>query len=359
MTQRQVKAEYLWLDGATPVQQLRSKTKIIPIDRQEDVSLSDFEEWNYDGSSTYQSTGHDSDLMLKPVYFMTDPIRMGEGYLVMCEVMLPSGEPHSTNHRARLRKLLEKYESSHKPWAGYEQEYTLLEPNGVPLGGEIHGFMQPQGPFYCSVGANVAFGREIVEEHLDACLEAGLMIYGTNAEVMPGQWEFQIGYRGGRNESVGILEMSDQLWIARHLLGLIAERHQVVVSLDVKPVKGDWNGAGMHTNFSTKQTRDSKTGMAAIESAIAALSKRHEEHIVKYGANNEQRLTGKHETCDIHTFRSGIADRGSSIRIPRSVYLKGFGYLEDRRPGANANPYEVAFMLVETICALGSATKDR
>ncbi len=351
MQTRYVKAEYIWLDGTTPVQCLRSKTKIVPIDGGSAPTLSSFEEWGFDGSSTYQATGHDSDLNLNPCYFVKDPLRHNESYLVMCEVNTPDNKPHPTNQRAGLRKLIEQYGASHEPWAGFEQEYTLFDSSGMPLGQQIHRFLQPQGPFYCSVGANVAFGRAIIEEHLDACMQAGLHFYGTNAEVMPGQWEFQIGYRGGKEETAEILKMCDQVWIARHLLQLIAEKHGVTVSFDVKPVKGDWNGAGMHTNFSTTQTRSAKTGMSAIENAIAALSKRHVEHIQKYGANNEQRLTGHHETCDIHTFRSGVADRGCSIRIPRSVSVKGYGYLEDRRPGANANPYEVAHMLVETICS--------
>lgn len=351
MNTRYVKAEYIWLDGSTPVQQLRSKTKVIPVEG--GVSLAAFSEWGFDGSSTYQATGHDSDLSLVPCFFCKDPVREGESYLVLCEVNLPDGRPHATNFRAQLAELIERVGVQHDPWAGFEQEYTFFQSQHEPLGQEVHKFVQPQGPFYCSVGAQVAFGRAIVEEHLDACLDAGLSVYGTNAEVMPGQWEFQIGYRGGKAETAPLLEMCDQLWVARHLLHLIAEKHNTTVSFDVKPVKGDWNGAGMHTNFSTIQTRDPKTGMAAIENAVTALSKRHVEHIARYGANNHERLTGKHETCDIHTFRSGIADRGCSIRIPRSVSNRGCGYLEDRRPGANANPYEVGYMLVNTICLGG------
>lgn len=353
LQKRCVKAEYIWLDGADKVQGIRSKTKVLALPTQAEVSLDTFREWGFDGSSTFQATGHDSDLTLKPCYFVKDPLRQGESYLVMCEVFTPDNKPHSTNHRAALREMLAKCRESHEPWAGFEQEYTFLDQDHRPFGADVHKFMRPQGPFYCSVGADVAFGRTIVEEHMDACLKAGLMIYGTNAEVMPGQWEFQIGYRGDPSESSGILEMSDEVWLARHLLRLIAEKHGVVVSFDVKPVKGDWNGAGMHTNFSTKQTRDRTKGMAAIENAVVALSKRHADHIAKYGSNNHERLTGHHETCDIHTFRSGVADRGSSIRIPRSVSIDGCGYLEDRRPGANANPYEVSAMLVDTICIKG------
>jgi glutamine synthetase len=351
MQTRCIKAEYIWLDGAEPVQQIRSKTKVVSLDSQtETVSLSTFGEWGFDGSSTFQATGHDSDLVLSPCSFYRDPLRSGESYLVLCEVNTPDNRPHSSNKRAALRGLLQECQTSQDPWAGFEQEYTFLDQDGRPLGADTHKFMRPQGPFYCAVGADVAFGRQIVEEHLDACINAGLLVYGTNGEVMPGQWEFQVGYRGNNNENSGILEMSDQLWVARHLLHLIAERHNVVVSYSVKPVQGDWNGAGMHTNFSTVQTRDPKRGSMAIEEAVLALSKRHGEHIAQYGFNNEQRLTGKHETCDIHTFRSGVADRGSSIRIPRSVSTQGCGYLEDRRPGANANPYAVSSMLVETIC---------
>ncbi len=350
MEKRCIKAEYVWLDGAAGAQQLRSKSKIIILDKDSEVSIKSFDKWQFDGSSTYQATGHDSDLNLEPSYFVLDPLRSGESYLVMCEVFTPDGKPHPTNHRFQLRQLLNKCNESDEPWAGFEQEYTLLDTESRPLGASVHKFMRPQGPFYCSVGADVAFGREIVEEHLDACLRGNFMIYGINAEVMPGQWEFQLGYRGEKSERAGILEIADQTWLARHLLHLIAEKYGVIVSFDVKPVKGDWNGAGMHTNFSTKQIRDPATGMHAIEDAVRKLSKRHAEHIAKYGHRNHERLTGHHETCDINTFRSGVADRGCSIRIPRSVNTNGCGYLEDRRPGANADPYEVAYMLVETIC---------
>jgi glutamine synthetase len=352
MQVRCIKAEYIWLDGAEPVQQLRSKSKIIALDanNNQPVSLEMFTEWGFDGSSTYQATGHDSDLTLVPSAVYRDPLRGGESYFVLCEVNTPDNRPHSSNSRAHLRALLAQCKTSHDPWAGFEQEYTMLDTEGRPFGADTHKFMRPQGPFYCSVGADVAFGRMIVEEHMDACLNAGLMIYGTNGEVMPGQWEFQIGYRDNPNENSGILEMADQLWIARHMLQMIGEKHGVVITFNVKPVKGDWNGAGMHTNFSTIQTREKGRGGAAIEQAVNALSQRHQAHIAKYGYGNQDRLTGKHETCDINTFRSGIADRGCSIRIPRSVSKHGCGYLEDRRPGANANPYDVAAMLVETIC---------
>jgi len=346
MDNKFIKADYIWLDGASPTQQLRSKVKVIPCAQAVDLSV--FEWWGFDGSSTYQATGHDSDLNLRPVCFYPDPVRGDGNYLVMCEVFTPDNEPHPTNSRAQLRRALEMGGEAQDPWAGYEQEYTFFK-DGRPLGWPENGYPAPQGPFYCSIGSQVAFGREIVEEHLNMCLKAGLLAYGTNAEVMPGQWEFQIGYRGGKGENASILKMADETWIARYLLCLVAEKHGVQVSFDVKPVKGDWNGAGMHTNFSTKATRDSKSGMKAIEDAIQNLSQRHKEHIAKYGANNHERLTGHHETCSINEFRSGVANRGCSIRIPRSVATKGYGYFEDRRPGANANPYDVAFMLVSTV----------
>ncbi len=344
-------AEYIWMDGNVPTQQLRSKARIINSAGKDTIELKDFPEWSFDGSSTNQSEGGSSDLILKPVNFCSDPVRGPGNFLVMCEVFNEKGEPHVTNTRAQLRKVLDAGGAAHEPWAGFEQEYTLFS-GRVPLGWPDKGYPAPQGPFYCGVGQDQVFGRELIEEHLEACLEAGLMFYGMNAEVMPGQWEFQIGYRGVEQDNPDILNCADHLWLARWLLYRIAEDYGITVTLDNKPVKGDWNGAGCHTNFSTKAMRDAKTGMKTIERAIEALRKRHDQHVVVYGDGLELRLTGLHETCRIDEFRSGVADRGASVRIPQQVQLTGHGYLEDRRPGANIDPYIVSARLVTTICEL-------
>lgn len=340
---------YLWIDGAWPTHTLRSKTRIIG-HPEGPMTLEHFPEWGFDGSSTNQSPGKNSDLILRPVRFVLDPIN-GEGnYLVLCEVFMPDGKtPHISNKRAKLRALMEKVGSEHEPWIGVEQEYTLFR-GATPLGWPDRGYPAPQGPFYCGVGADEVFGRELVEEHTHACIDAGLLIYGTNAEVMPGQWEFQIGPRGIKGESPDPLTVCDHVWIARWLLYRLGEEFDISATLHPKPVKGDWNGAGQHTNFSTKAMRNPKTGRQAIDAAIKLLEKRHNDHIKVYGYGLEERLTGKHETAHISQFTAGESDRGASIRIPINVRLEGCGYLEDRRPGANANPYEVAAMLIETIC---------
>jgi glutamine synthetase len=344
-------AEYIWLDGAAPTQRLRSKTRIVAFPENEPVTLQAFPTWSFDGSSTYQAAGHDSDLILKPVNFAPDPLRGAGHFLVLCEVLDPDGTPHATNTRARLREVLAAGVAEHEPWLGFEQEYTLLR-GGTPLGFPAAGFPAPQGPYYCGVGADVAFGRPAVEAHTRACLEAGLMIYGINAEVLPGQWEFQIGYRGLPEESADPLNVADHLWLARWLLWRVAEDFNVVPTLAPKPVKGDWNGSGLHTNFSTRAMRAAGTGLAAIGRAIQALDKRHAEHIALYGDGLAERLTGLHETSSLHEFRAGVADRGTSVRIPRPVAAQGHGYLEDRRPAANADPYRVAARLIETVCGV-------
>lgn len=350
-------AEYIWLDGAMPTQKLRSKTRIVALPEKDLLTAADFPGWSFDGSSTYQASGSDSDLLLQPVNFVDDPIRGAGNYLVMCEVFNPDGTPHITNRRAVLREIMNAGAAAEEPWIGFEQEYTLIQ-HSKPLGFPATGFPAPQGPYYCSVGSDTAFGRAVVEAHTRACIAAGLMIYGINAEVLPGQWEFQIGYRAVEGESADPLNVSDHLWIARWLLYRIAEDFGVVPSFDAKPVKGDWNGSGKHTNFSTKSMRDPQTGMIAIEKAIKALSGKHQEHIAVYGDGLPERLTGLHETASIHEFKSGVADRGASIRIPQPVALKGCGYLEDRRPAANADPYSVAARLLETICLDYSAGEN-
>ena len=334
---KKIRAEYIWIDGQKPTAKLRSKTKIVegPIKKVEELP-----DWGFDGSSTSQAEGHFSDCQLKPVKIIPDPLHDEQDVLVLCEVLNADGTIHSTNNRARTRAAQDKY-ADHEVWFGIEQEYTFFDGN-KPLGWPDRGFPAPQGGYYCGVGSDEVFGRDVVEAHAEACIKAGLAIVGTNAEVMPAQWEFQIG-------TLGPVEMADQLWLARWLLYRIGEEYQVSATLHPKPIKGDWNGAGAHTNISTKATR-APGGIKAIEGMCEKLRARHSEHIAVYGAFNDERLTGKHETCSIHQFRYGVSDRGASIRIPMATANSGTGYFEDRRPAANMDPYQVCAILVETIC---------
>jgi glutamine synthetase len=331
-----ITAEYIWIDGQKPTAKLRSKTKIIDSVK----SLSDIPEWGYDGSSTEQATGHFSDLLLRPVKMVPDPLHKDGDVLVLCEVLNPDGTVHPSNTRAFLRQVAERYKE-HDCWFGIEQEYTLFEGNR-PLGWPSSGFPAPQGGYYCGVGADEVFGRDLVEAHADACIRAGIHIVGTNAEVMPAQWEFQVG-------AVPAPDIADELWLARWLLYRIGEEFGISATLYPKPVKGDWNGAGAHTNFSTKETR-AAGGMKVIEEAMKKLARNHDEHIKVYGAHNEERLTGLHETAPIHEFRFGTSDRGASVRIPMATANQGYGYFEDRRPAANMDPYQVCAKLIETVC---------
>lgn len=339
-------AEYIWLDGNRPTQGLRAKTRFVDIKRK-DASPEDFPEWSFDGSSTQQAEGSDSDCGLKPVCVVADPMRGADNYLVLCEVQNADGSDHVSNSRAGLRAVLAAGGAERDAWIGFEQEYTLYQ-GGRPLGFPATGYPEPQGPYYCGIGADRAFGRTIADEHAQLCLAAGLLYYGLNAEVMPGQWEFQIGYRGFDSDDPGLLNAADHMWIARYLLDRVAEEHGVVVSYDNKPMKGDWNGAGMHTNFSCSKTR-ADGGLDAIYEAVRRLAQKHDQHIAVYGDRLEERLTGAHETCSILEFKAGGADRGASIRIPLSVARAGSGYFEDRRPGANACPYRVAARLASTV----------
>lgn len=338
-----VLAEYIWIDGQTPTKKMRSKTKVLSyIPR----CIQAFSMWSFDGSSTYQAKTGSSDLLLKPVFFANDPIRGKPHILVLCEVLNCDGSVHLSNTRSRLRELAKMYKKE-DPLFGIEQEYTLYDAEGErpyrwPRG---KAFPPPQGPYYCGVGSDEVYGRELVEAHLAACLESGLKISGINAEVMPAQWEFQVG-------PLDPLAVSDQLWLARWLLYRLGEKFGITAKLDSKPVTGDWNGAGAHTNFSTNKMRN-YGGLEHIRSACKKLGEFHKEHIKVYGADNDKRLTGKHETCDINTFRFGEGDRGASVRIPLPVVNAGCGYLEDRRPAANMDPYEVCAAILETVCGSG------
>lgn len=335
-----IQCKYIWIDGTG--EGIRSKTRTVDFIPKE---ISELPIWNYDGSSTYQAEGSNSDVYLHPVAMYNDPFRLGNNKLVLCETYKYNKKPTDTNHRQSCVQAMNS-SKSFAPWFGMEQEYTLLDMDGHPFGWPKNGFPGPQGPYYCGVGANKVFGRDVIEAHYRACLYAGVKICGTNAEVMPSQWEFQVGPCEG-------ISMGDDLWMARFLLHRIAEDFGIVVSFDPKPIPGDWNGAGCHTNFSTKDMR-ADDGIKAIETAIDKLSKRHMIHIKAYdpkqGKDNERRLTGLHETSSIYDFSAGVANRGCSIRIPRGCADEKKGYLEDRRPASNCDPYSVTEIIVRTTC---------
>ena len=329
------KLEYIWLDGTEPTAQLRSKTKIV---KSFDRCCGEAPIWGFDGSSTQQAEGSDSDCVLKPVRLYPNPLEKGNHTLVLCEVWTVNNHSHETNTRHMLDLTLQYLDDDTiDEWVGFEQEYTLYE-NGLPFGWPEIGEPPPQGDYYCGRNA----GEEIVTEHTDACIEAGISIAGTNAEVMLGQWEYQIGAGGS-------LHMSDDLWIARWLMEKICYKHGITVSLDPKPIEGDWNGAGCHTNFSTRYMREDG-GIEIIFKACMDLEKVREEHMKEYGEGNERRLTGLHETQAIDEFNWGVSDRGASIRIPWQVDKDKCGYLEDRRPSSNCDPYRVSKKMIETIC---------
>ena len=332
--------EYIWLDGNNPPQ-IRSKTRVFA----KPVNLNALPTWGFDGSSTKQASGEASDCVLSPIMTAADPIRGGRNMLAFCEVLNVDMTPHASNTRRACDQANLNY-GEQEPWFGIEQEYTLMQ-NSRPLGFPEKGYPEPQGQYYCSFGAANNFGREIAESHLASCLKIGLKISGINAEVMPGQWEFQVG-------PCGPIEVSDHLWVARYLLERIAERYGVTVSYAAKPVKGDWNGAGAHTNFSTKAMREEE---GFIERACDALGDAVEEHLVGYGDGIEERLTGEHETCSYKEFRYGASDRGASIRIPWQVAKEGKGYIEDRRPNANIDPYIVTRLITNTVCSALRVTK--
>nr|WP_273377845.1 glutamine synthetase [Actinopolymorpha pittospori] len=240
-----------------------------------------------------------------------------------------------------MRPVAEQF-AAQESLFGIEQEYTFFQ-GARPLGFPDAGYPAPQGGYYCGVGADEIHGRDVVEKHLDNCLAAGLSISGINAEVMPGQWEFQVG-------PLSPLEVADQLWIARWLLYRTAEDFNISATLDPKPAKGDWNGAGAHTNFSTKAMRE---GYDAIIEACEALGRDDKpvEHIKHYGAGIESRLTGAHETAPWSEYSYGVSNRGASVRIPWQVEVDKKGYIEDRRPNANVDPYVVTRLIVDTCCS--------
>ena len=189
--------------------------------------------------------------------------------------------------------------------------------------------------------------RKIVEEHLDICLDAGINHEGINAEVAKGQWEFQIFGKGSK-------KAADEMWVARYILQRLTEKYGLDVEYHCKPLGAIPTGTAPACTRTSPPPICVKTGGKEYFLALmAAFEKNTKEHIAVYGPDNHLRLTGHHETQSIDQFSWGIADRGASIRVPHSFANNGFrGYLEDRRPNSQGDPYQIASRILETIASV-------
>ena len=314
--------EYVWLDAN---EKLRSKIKVAEgnISTLDEVPI-----WSYDGSSTDQAPGDHSDVTLTPVKLYPNPF-IFDALLVMC----------STEKREAIT-----FDDSDDYWFGFEQEYFITNGTGKPLGW-ANGEPGPQGPYYCGIGASKVAGRHVVSDHMTKCIDANIDITGTNAEVALGQWEYQVFSKGAKNAG-------DDLWMSRYILERVAEEHGYDINIQHKPIEGDWNGSGMHTNFSTNEMRNNAS-KKIYDGILQKLDQNHAIHIEVYGKDNDQRLTGLHETASIDQFSYGEGDRGASVRIPPETVESNYttGYLEDRRPASNANPYDITKVIIDTIIA--------
>ena len=355
--------EYVWIDAFGG---LRSKNRAIMFDVTNPEHflcandyLSYISKWNFDGSSTGQAPTIDSEVILNPVRCFYDPfvpedssVMKGVNLLVLCDTYTETGKPCSTNTRYPAKQIFDK-DPSQKPWYGLEQEFFIIDcKNARPLGfPDPPAVPRPQGPYYCSVGAENAFGRSLVNEAYRKCAKAGITVSGMNAEVAPGQWEIQVGPVEG-------IHIGDEIWMLRYILGRVGEQwselNGVTVKIDIgsKPVvnrEDSWNGSGMHVNFSTEEMRKDG-GYSTIIDSIKKLESKHQEHLSVYGEDNKHRLTGKNETSDPLKFTYSIGGRGSSVRIPTAVYKQKKGYFEDRRPSSSCDPYTVTSKIFETCC---------
>ena len=343
-----VRLEYVWLDGNT-TKNIRSKVRFDSwtlnsqsgqMDR-EDV-LDRCGDWNFDGSSTNQADTKNSDIILRPVRVYHNPLEMSEmaSFLILCETYNPDGTPHKTNTRKELEKAT--HTDNEDMWFSVEQEYTLIDNDTNEVVG-WEKFTQ-QGENYCGVGSKNVNHRLMSEQHALLCMQAGIDIVGTNAEVLISQWEYQLGPKDA-------LTTADDLWISRYILHRLTEGNNFYVSLEPKPIEGGWNGAGAHINFSTEYMRE-VSDEEYITNVCEALSDGHLEHINVYGEHNEKRLTGKCETQNINKFTYGVSDRGASVRIPQTTADDWSGYLEDRRPAANVDPYEAFPVIISTVSSV-------
>jgi glutamine synthetase len=349
-------ATYIWTDSNNKI---RNKLKIIPIDmaiyHTYDIKLlRNYPEWNYDGSSTGQATGNNSEVLIRPVKVYRDTVNSymvfteysahNQQVIVLCETYNVDGTPHSTNKRYAADKLMKEY-ADKKPLFGIEQEFFIFHKDIEHNVNLEYADKKPQGNYYCGVGGNniSSIERKCIEEIICCAMSAELSITGMNVEVAPSQWEIQVCAEG--------IQAADQIMLLRYIMSRIAEKYNLYINIEPKPLKGEWNGSGCHVNFSTLSMRK-ENGYINIQNAIDNLKEKHTYHISHYGIGNKERLSGKYETAGWENFTFGVADRGASIRIPSVTILNKCGYFEDRRPSSNMNPYVVCPLIFSTSCGL-------
>jgi glutamine synthetase len=327
---RRVIADYVFVDGDG---KFRTKNRVDEITG--DYLI--FGDFSTDGSSTGQtSESGNTEIILRPVFTTRNPLRTIESYIVLCETYdAVTNEPLPSNSRADAAKFFRQEDvEAMDIWFGPEQEYYFR-----PMILRQETYVET-GSHYCGIQVNPV-QQQVVEKHLEACMMADLNFYGTNAEVSQDQWEFQLGPCSG-------IVAADQLMVARFLLEKIAANYGYNVCYDPKPFKSR-HGSGCHINFSTNDTRMEETGAENIVKLMPKFLETHQHHIDAYGEGNELRLTGKCETASIAKFSFGVGTRNTSMRISNKVMQNKCGYVEDRRPAANVDPYKAMLRIAQTL----------
>ncbi|GJQ88142.1 hypothetical protein Trydic_g13147 [Trypoxylus dichotomus] len=330
--------EYVWIDGTG--EHLRSKARTLEYipDNHKEVPP-----WGCDSNASMLPVPKETDVLLVPVAMYNDPFRRSNNKLVLCDTYEFDGKPLPTNNRKSCCEALNKVCDQEIMW-GLEQQYMVMDMDERPYGWPVClGEPRRHKGYYCAVGGDKVFARELSESHYRACLYAGVQIASTHPDAVPGQWEFQIGVSPG-------IKGPDDLWMARYILARISEEYGLYTCLHPKRFD-NMPGCSCHVNFSTKVTRKDN-GLSTLEGYMQKLSKRHEEHLRKYdpygGQQNKLRLTGKDGTSAVDNFTSGVGDKSLSVRITKETETKKKGYIEDRRPASNSDPYAVCDMVVRT-----------
>ena len=324
--------EYVWLDSNN---KFCSKIRVFDI-LQSPV-------WNYDGSSTGQATTESSEITLFPVEWfkhpLMEPIEGFTIYLIICATYDINNNPLPNNH-FHLANEYFNINPDEVPWFGLEQEYFFFKNNNI-LGMKPTLDIIKNKLYYCNTINQPILGEKVALEHMNACLKAGIIISGINAEVVCGQWEFQVGPCTG-------IQAGNHMMAARFLLEKIAIKEGLEIDYHPKPISR-MNGSGCHVNFSTKKMREDN-GYEIILNAIQKLELNHENMMKDYGEYNNMRMTGKHETASYNKFTWGVGTRNTSVRIGNDTFKNKKGYFEDRRPASNIDPYLVTSLIYKTCC---------